>query len=316
MSSAWSSMTIPSSGNLSTLRVSGVAHPWFWIIEKNGNIGVALQLPTQMKPEWESLIKGMRLALSVQEDYEGGFYACTSVADRELAPVFEKLIWDLVSSCEAADSIAGVFSMMGKRILSWSKLFTSKQRLLSDEKVIGLMSELQFLDEFWLEEVSGKTVKGWEGPKGTSQDFINPDQSLAVEVKAHTKKAKRVKISSEMQLDFEGVLYLYVCEGSVSETDEGKTLNQAVAMIKQKLDVSEHHDFDELLLKAGYSPDPYYDNKKYLLDEGSYFQVGDDFPKITKSNLSTAISNVSYEVDLNFIAEWSSTSESLKADLL
>ena len=70
---------------------------------------------------------------------------------------------------------------------------------------MGLVCELQFLREHWL--TKSKPINTWFGPERKSQDFIDEQNNIAVEVKLVSSE-NIFRVSSIHQLDYEGICLL------------------------------------------------------------------------------------------------------------
>lgn len=307
MSTVWDDFDADPKGSLTIVRVGGeeLKHNWYWVKKGDDVFGLALSLPNEYKANWVSdFVKKTKLNVTTESGVNG-FFACALVDDSDLAPVYERLSNDLIESCEFATDISKVFAIFGNRISSWIKLFTGGKKLLTEEKIIGLLSELIFLDEYWMSYVSGNSINGWGGPKRAAQDFSNEERLVAVEVKGKAKSKSLVKINSKEQLDFKGMQYLCVFDGVFDENGgERSNLNGLVKEIRKKLDESNVHLFDDLLLKAGYVSDPFYDTTTFVLSEPSFYLIDDSFPRLTANSLPIGIEQVRYEIDVSKIAEY------------
>lgn len=318
MTTVWDNFDADPTGLLTTVRVGGeeLKHNWYWVKKGDDVFGIALSLPNEFKANWVSdFVKKTKLNVTT-ENGANGFFACALVDDSDLAPVYERLSNDLIESCEFATDISKVFAIFGNRISSWIKLFTGGKKLLTDEKIIGLLSELVFLDEYWMRYVSGNYINGWGGPKRAAQDFSNAERLVAVEVKGKAKSKSLVKINSKEQLDFKGMQYLCVFDGFYDENGgERSNLNSLAKEIRKKLDESNVNLFDDLLLKAGYVFDPFYDTKTFVLSEPSFYLIDDSFPRLTANSLPIGIEQVRYEIDVSKIAEHQAPLEQVVKEL-
>ena len=301
----WEKIKTPVNGPLNASAISGEAkYPWYWVKTIKGTYGIALRTPEAFRPVWDAIPKSVKMKLaSVESSNSKEFFAGVTITEYALAPVFFELCNDLINSCEAATKIEQVFEFLVSRISSWSKLFKGQPGILSDEKALGLLAELTFLKDWWLKEGEARSLTDWKGPLKSPQDFISDDQKLAVEIKVHGVDDRKVKINSIDQLAYDGDEYLCAYEGFPSQDGEGSSLPEVIEDVKEYLDPIRWHEFDELLLKVGYVPDPLYNSKFYILRNMMTYEIKDGFPRLTKQNLPIAIEAAVYSVDLNHASD-------------
>ena len=58
--------------------------------------------------------------------------------------------------------------------------------------------------------------------------------------------------------------------------------------------------FESLLLEMNYIELPEYSEKTYIINKESFYEITDEFPRLTLNNTPSAISNVKYTIDLKF----------------
>lgn len=302
----WTNMSAPKHPALSTLRVGRErSDSWYWIRCAGGLFGVAIQLPCG-ETEVAASIQGTAKINIVQvNDSNGDHYLGVVIGASELATVFHRLCLDLMSACSFSTSPAEIVAILKRRVLAWQRLFEKGYKKLSSEQCLGLIAELNFLQNNWIDGVSTCGVYGWVGPTMAPQDFRDEATGLAVEVKLHAFDTNIIKVSSREQLDVVDRLYLVAYPGAICTEDEGKTLNEYVEETRRVIPLDQYTVFDELLLSARYVKDPYYDEMHFQLGEPRAYRVEEGFPKLTGANLSPAICRVRYDLDLALVADWS-----------
>ena len=132
--------------------------------------------------------------------------------NKEQWGLFYSLCQDLIGSTRPCDDHTDAVNMLIRRLRSWQIFLSSgKPKILSDEKIRGLIAELIFLESHLFPYFeTDAAIDYWTGPEGSSQDFNI--QSTVVEVKSQLgEKPRIVRISSADQLCPElPELYLHV----------------------------------------------------------------------------------------------------------
>lgn len=302
----WTNMKPPFGGGLTTLRVKEEkSNQWYWIRSAEGYYGVAIQL-TAVKENATSTVQGTaKINIARVTDSNGDHYLGVVINSSELATVFHRLCLDLMSACSYSKSPDEIIAILKRRVLAWQRLFEKGNRKLSPEKCLGLIAEIKFLKDHWLNGKPPHYLSGWVGPAGAPQDFKDEATGLLVEIKSHSFDSSIVKISSKEQLDSQNPMFLVAYPGSLtSDANKGKTLNEYVEETRKTLPTDKYSDFDERLLSAGYVKDPYYDEMKFQVGEAKAYKVEKDFPRLTKDSLPSAIGRVRYDIDLSLVADW------------
>jgi hypothetical protein len=301
----WTNMALPTTGVLTTLRVSQAStNAWYWIKCKDGQYGVAIQLPSSESESTSSIRGTTKLNIVRVNDAFGEHYLGVVITASELATVFYRLCLDLVSACQFSSPSNEIITILKRRVLAWQRLFEKGYRQLSPEECLGLVSELKFLRDIWIPEVSTNGVSGWLGPTGAAQDFYDETIGLAVEIKSHAFDSSIVKISSREQLASGGLIFLVAYPGGLCFDGDGMTLNEFVEETRRMIPNSELAVFDELLLSAKYVQNDCYDGLYFDIGEPRVYRVEGAFPRLTTDSLPPAIGRVKYELDLSLAAEW------------
>jgi hypothetical protein len=168
--------------------------------------------------------------------------------------------------------------------------------------VIGVLGELFLLKD--LVAVNPDTIDYWLGPNGHRYDFYSGHKAL--EVKATTRKRERlITIHGIDQLSYQSDTKLYLAILRLEETPQiGITVSQMVRDI-----VALGCDQTKLFMKLaflGMSPEVIVkcDEFRYVLREQIFYEVDQDFPRITEESFTAGkffgqIVDVSYQIDLS-----------------
>lgn len=181
------------------------------------------------------------------------------------------------------------------------------QPIMTYEEQLGLFAELWFLSQWLVPKYGQDVILVWRGPWGSRHDFEWTNKSI--EVKATTNTRGRIhKIHGLAQLESpeNGPLYLF----SVSLREENGATNNLPNIIETCRDQLKNSTeglnyFENSLVHIGYSPlfEEEYSKVNLRIVENVLFQVKDDFPRLTKldilSRISEGIERVDYEINLN-----------------
>jgi hypothetical protein len=222
----------------------------------------------------------------------------------DLYHVFLCLCDDLVSVLTAQTKHKGKpADIVLYRLLRWQRLMDHGRDGILDETALrGLIGELLVLEkDIFPRWGIADGIRSWSGPLHGAQDFSLPE--CFIEVKACRRGAGRITISSICQLDTESKrLFLVVTEieKTLQTTANRFSIIELVARIRN---VIEHADlieeFEDRLAAVGYLDRKEYESDFFVLHGVHYYDVTNDFPKITRRMLSLGIIDASYELDLS-----------------
>lgn len=223
-----------------------------------------------------------------------------SLLDDSADSLFVQLCQDLVNVTIGIDNQETGYCVLRNRYNQWRRLFVNANtNLLSEFQILGLIGELIFLKDFMFDRYGQTTaVKGWSGPELTHKDFSYDD--CWFEVKTLYDSSSSVKISSLEQLDSSanGNLIVFKME-KMSPEFEGIRINNLVGSIVNILEDMENQDlFVNKLKQYGYSIRQEYDAFVFQIKSQLFYTVSTDFPKLTRSQLDSAILKATYEISL------------------
>lgn len=187
------------------------------------------------------------------------------------------------------------------RIRAWQAFMKKGNESLSSEAELGLVGELQCLDQLLSTSLLPHTVlQGWVGPLDGIQDFELGHG--AIEVKSTlAQQGFTAKIFSLEQLDDSNRQPLFVCGFRFAIHSTGLTLVEQINEMRLKLftDFTAAALFESLLIAAGYLDVHAECYTRQFLVRDTYFWLVDElFPRLIPSNVSLSLKKVKYEVDL------------------
>ena len=149
-------------------------------------------------------------------------------------------------------------------------------------------------------------IDSWLGPDKSHQDFVFGN--TAVEIKSLSgAERSTVRISSEDQLESPNdALFLRIYRlSNLSDAEGARSLNSIVADVQGRLGESDAVEaFDCKLVAYGYAPLPVYDEPMFVIGGVATYRVQEAFPRLVRSQLSTGITRVAYDIKLEAIAPY------------
>ena len=259
-------------------------------------------------------LQGMQIAI-ITESSKTNFIRFQLENSSDL-DVFEQLFDGIIKQTEKCNSNEHAVKVTLQQLSRWQQMLRNKyKRKLSKEEQKGLIGELHILKNVLTPYISSpsEVLTCWTGPTGSPKDF--GIGHIAIEVKARRGTSEPfVQISSEHQLDDSDVSNLYLCVVLINEApaeiEHSFTLidkiNELKALYEDLPDVQEQ--FLQLLNAYPHAnfefniEDEYTD--RYTFGGIEYYQITEDFPKITGSDIAESLSRVRYTLALNSCSDY------------
>jgi hypothetical protein len=198
--------------------------------------------------------------------------------------------------------LAVINEVVRKWISFWN---TNRGEVFSEEQIIGLMCELDFL-RILCQINPAIAVNSWSGPTRERHDFIF--STWTFEVKGTRRNHRTHTIGDIDQLkpfpnkSLGFVSYMV----AICESPNSLTLPRSISLIyellKERPEIMVR--FNSLLAEAGYSPvdKDYYERIKVDLLEAALFIVDENFPRLTTQFITAPhlarISSITYDISL------------------
>ncbi len=272
----------------------------FIATDSDGNRCLLLYLPTGTDINLKPLDKD-KLMLSYISDKN---VIVINLKDSNYVDLFNDLILSLYSKLfELHDSNKAANELI-RTYYKWSDFFEDCfSNKLSIDQVIGLIGELIVLNSF-ISAINDETInaalESWQGPYGTSNDFVF--DSMNFEVKTRTKSKPFVKISSEYQLEveFDKGLELVIVT-VIQDLANGRSLHDLVEQVIDEIRINNGDVtiFYKALSQVGLTTENVKEYNNYRYDTVSvkhYDCTLNDFPKLSKSDIYDEISSLSYKL--------------------
>ncbi|KVR02199.1 hypothetical protein WK09_31470 [Burkholderia ubonensis] len=307
-SSPWDEIGVPSTDFYVRQVIGKMAVPCFWGRDKSGACLFIVELQGDHTAQFR---KNAVNVYGIDVDLRSGdagqqrlVLALEKEVDRDL---FEGLCLTLASAlAHATDSVSSLAIALA-HIRRWKAFLSGRGQHLSAQEVQGLFAELMFLLELLDRSIPPSAALGaWLGPDKSHQDFIF--SNTAVEIKSLSgAERSTVRISSEDQLEsLNDSLFLRIYRiSNLSDAAGARSLNAIVEDIQARLcEAEDIESFDCKLVAYGYAPLPDYDEPRFVVNETTTYRIQEGFPRLIRSQLSTGIVKLGYDIKLEAIAPY------------
>ncbi len=196
-----------------------------------------------------------------------------------------------------------------QRLNLWKAFFEACPEVgLSSRAQQGLFGEMWILDSLMRAGCDPAiTVSAWVGPTGADQDF--QFRGVLLEVKTTIAIDPKLRISNLRQLEPLGDRLFVNLLQLVERQEGGTSLPAKIDQVRRRLSAAapgQLRILDEQLLEAGYhdAHRDLYEALGYIVEREICLEVGEGFPRIRQADLSPAISDVSYCINLQSCNEF------------
>lgn len=290
---------------------SGTVLPDIYLaLTREKNRAVAIQLHSEQFPDieqWNNL-EGIRLeVLSDLSNARKQYFLIVLMSDGN-KEIFSVVVEDLMQSVSHLEKEQDLISELLNRFTRWKSLFAkAKLEGLSDSEQQGLYSELYLLRRLLQKMQSDKhsCVSAWIGTKKEAKDFQWKD--WAIEVKSSvTNQHQKIQIANERQLDSDSLRKLFLFHLSLQKLQMGgETLN---AIVDSILAILECDDYPALVLfKSKLLDGNYFNHHRTLYDytgyeirQRTFYDVKDNFPRLTEKAIPTGVGEVKYTIVISY----------------
>jgi len=305
----WSSLETPSSGRVSSRRIS-TNYPFDFYFAKDsaGKNMLVFSLSRPAEIREKILLNGISVA---NASADGVFSIMLALKNNADWPIFLKICLDLCEVASAADSEDKAVKLFCNRLLYWQYfLKRDGEDRLSNEEQIGLIGELLLIERYILTEYNAlDSINFWTGADADVQDFFI--RGKRIEAKTCSSPSKNeVHISSLQQLyDAECPVYLAVAYIGAAASDSQNSfslfsLADRIAVKLREANVSAYENFVKKLAAVGMFIDGSYNDAFYAANKFKGFKVQEGFPKITPKDVKDGITKAKYVINLDCCADY------------
>lgn len=290
---------IESGGTSGFLRVTATHRVDLFVGVEDGRRALLLlcdEEPPAM-PAFETIVCNCR----TRED--GRWAVLVSLERQDLSSLFAYLAEDLAYATEGDGDSRRAAGRLVERLSWWQQLLSrGRSGLLGNAELRGLVGELLFLRDCAIPALGVKdAVDSWVGPFEAPRDFRFADRD--VEVKALTRDAKTLRISSLGQLEDAGVpifLCRVVLESSTAAQEGAFSVHELVQSVLRGCEAEANvlMALKQRLWAAGYVDLDEYRNVHFLSRGMEYYACTEGFPRLTSSTVPAGIVSAAYDIDL------------------
>lgn len=307
-SDPWTSIQVPGDKTALNILRADAKHPLdYWLARDFQNQYLFYLEARVSKPGLPQLPKIAGIEVAATWVGQDSCRLILTLGDYEQFELFRALCTDLMNatrSLKSSEDQTGLQITLA-RLRRWQELLKkSRDILLSDSKIMGLIGELTVLRDIMVPRLSVfDAAQSWRGPYGDEQDFLVAGWIMEVKTQLSTSD-KYVAISSENQLDtVSGSILLchQTFDVPAEDTQGGQSLNGLVQDLFQQFasDPGAVDLFRSALLEAGYELRPDYDRPLWIMNHRTFFAVSDGFPRIIGAGLGPGIDRVQYRLSLD-----------------
>lgn len=230
--------------------------------------------------------------------------------EQGISVMFEAVIESLLEASDAGDDHAEALDLLLDSYEDLRQMFAARRGQLTESAVRGLFAELSMILELRdADYTQTQITNAWQGPYRTAKDFLLPG-GRSLEIKSIRRVNHHVRIANLDQLDNRNEdLRLAVLPIDRCAPNEGRGLmdlfGEVVSWIN--VDPAARSPFLNACAALGMDPsDSYY--RQWYFDSGrwSWFEINDEFPRIRPEDAPSAISNVTFTLDIDRITEFAS----------
>jgi hypothetical protein len=251
-------------------------------------------------------ISGVEIKIS-QFQQDATRLICTLISPEEdLRSKFSIVAKDIAFHCEKYNG-AQLFLEAQELIKSWAAFLKPARTGLKHSEFVGFWGELYAVSQFVMKaHTPHDAVRFWIGPEGKKQDLTL--NSLSVDVKTSLSgDPQTLKISSLDQLDkVTETLCLMRLVATPSIGSTGFSLSDLYAQCEKILS---HNETSRTLFYKktaslyGKASDAQLEDK-YAISLVEIYEVREEFPSITRADISSSIVNLNYEISIAAINQF------------
>lgn len=283
-------------------------HPldYYWARAQGGALGLVLRgVAHAWMPRDLPSLRGVDVSTMSDDDVPEVRMFLRRPGDQD---VFLTLCRDVIAYSCIGGSQEDAARRFFRRLEHWHLLMSrARTDAMDAHEVRGLIGELVILEQLMLSVGAETAVASWVAPDDHPQDFAL--EKMILEIKTRTSGSRpHVQISSLEQLQASHLpLFLVAIELVEAQSDSARCLNEVCADV---LGIARAHGLaveDRLefaLLKRGYVRNEAYNADKYRVAGISSYSVGEEFPRIRRSEIDSRVVRANYVLDLSSLTSF------------
>ena len=222
-----------------------------------------------------------------------------TLTDDLLFKSFSVMCFDIAERSKNEKSLEDSFMIALNCLRDWSELFKRRGKNgLSRNEVIGLWGELYSVESILLSNVANDALvmQGWRGPNGDQRDIGLNKTRIEIKTQLATK-AISIRVTSLYKLDDNGD-NLKLILNRITPSEKGISLIQLTQRLFQRFESNRiaYSELERKLMLAGFSEELEICLEKFDIDERLIYEITENFPKLTLSNVPFGIKAAEYEI--------------------
>ena len=261
----------------------------WWVRLKNGKYGLTINFNGIVHIDLAQIrFSGADANLA---DVNGKSVFALSLREDADIEIFNRFGEDLVS-VPVYDDKQKYADALFVRMKQWMKFLQRlKKKEIDIRTQIGLIAELKFLQYMHSEysRTYEELLAAWQGPERADKDFMFDD------------------FFAEVKACFDDEDLFLVCYKFAQDTSSDN-LADIISVLIQQIRAEKENlvtVFEQKLLSVGYNPALLYENLVSVKDVSvTYYNVTDEFPSITVTDIPECISNVKYDINFTGMSKY------------
>ncbi len=256
-------------------------------------------------------LAGLEVSIERQANGDQRLVCKLTAAEPELEDKFATVAKDIAFHCSGYKGVQ-LFLKIQERIKSWANFLKPSRSGLTHSEFVGFFGELYALVEHLTPALTAEdSIRAWIGLEGKKQDFTFNEWALEVKTTISGDQ-QTIRISSLDQLDIvTEKLYLLRVVAAPAADGNGLSLGELYDRCRSSV---QHNAIVEgtFLQKAS----AFYGkasenqiNEQFRIVNISVFDITDEFPKLTRSDVHPAIPAAHYDISVGALASFEVTSD-------
>lgn len=272
---------------------------FYWAKDFNGSLLFVMKTNSKIIVNSKiPKLNGIILKIATYDNFGQLVFTLSANEDKD---IFFILCQDLIKSTKDIKNKELAVKIIFRRLEKWQYFLKNSKKIIDKNELKGLIGELLFLKNHLFEKFSlEESLSFWKAPSKSVQDF--EFNNFAVEVKTKGS-VNSINISSFEQLhsNYKNLL-LYVVTLSESTTKEDNSFNvleliDEIRTYIKRDDSLKEEKFNNLLMDYGFLEIEEYSEYYFLFIKDEFYNVTEQFPKIT--DIPLGIEKLNYKVNLD-----------------
>lgn len=280
-----------------------------YLYKQDGMVGLLVELYTK-KPITDRTIQGFNMSSESRKDKTLYNIRPNTKVFESIFVIFVEQLLKATDQCSDPDQAV---DSINSTVEDFIQFFSTKTGGLTDSRLKDILAQLSFIDNLLDSEVPFKAIlNAWTGPFG-GKAFRYPN-STQIHTKSISPRAKLLQIYSETELEGnQNALRLSILRLRFEKKPFANS--QQILPLCQKIEkIAAEDPIDAEVWRLNLqalgleAENPSYDRIHFLPLSWAHYEVVEDFPRITTTDLDSRISRVEYSIDIPSLKPFTSQS--------